>query len=154
MLFNYKQNLQEIKNLDHLFNMLFIHKSDFNKSKFILAQKICYPILFQKALNNTSLKFVIDGGILKHKHQNRLKIALPKQIVLSTFHRLHFQGIHSVNTTIKSKLLQNFYIPLIMLNNCIKTAVNSCLNCSILHPSHQRKVIGMKRSLNEHLTVT
>ena len=147
----YEKNFKEIENLDHLFNLLFTSKSNFDKKSFILAQRINYPKLYFKAENGTSLKFVLDDGILKCNNKGKLKTALPSQIVHSTFLTLHLKGIHNLDSLIKNKLFANFYIPIKTMNQSIKSSIKSCLNCNILTPRNQKKFIGLKRNLNEFL---
>ena len=147
----YEQNFQEIDDLSHMFNLLFTQKSDFDKQSFIISQNINYPMIFKKAENKRSLKFVIDNGILKYKSQDTLKIVLPQQIIVSTFINLHQRGLHNMDTIVKSKLLHSFYIPVKIMNKSIKAAIRTCTNCNILNPKSQKKFIGLKRSLKEHL---
>ena len=56
-----------------------------------------------------------------------------------------------MDTIAKVKLLQSFYIPTKVINKSIRKAVNSCTNCNILNPKSQKRFLGLKRSLNEHL---
>ena len=147
----YEKNFKEIDDLGHLFNLLFNSKSNFDKKSFILAQKINFPKLFSKAENKTSLKFVLDDGVLKCNTKDKLKTALPGQLVESTFIALHLKGLHNLDSLIKNKLFANFYIPIKTMNQAIKKAIKSCLNCNILTPKSQKKFIGLKRNLNEFL---
>ena len=57
-----------------------------------------------------------------------------------------------MDTIVKAKLLNSFYIPIKIINKSIKEAVNTCTNCNILNPKSQKKFLGLKRSLNEHLS--
>ena len=147
----YEQNFKEINDLSHMFNLLFTKKSDFDKQNFILSQKINYPKYFSKAENLTSLRFVLDKGVLMYKASDGLKIVLPPQIVTSTFINIHLRGIHTLDTLIKTKILRNFWVPIKTMNASIKNAVKTCLNCTVLTPKAQKRYVGLKRSLNDHL---
>ena len=148
----YEQNFKEVDDLSHMFNLLFTNKSDFDKQSFILSQKINYPKYFSKAEKQTSLKFVLDKDVLMYKTPDRLKIVLPPQIVTSTFINIHLRGIHNMDTLIKAKILKSFWVPIKSMNLSIRTAVKTCLNCNILTPKAQKRYIGLKRNLNEHLS--
>ena len=147
---NYQEHFQEINDLNHLFNLLFTQKSDFNREKFSLAQKISYPTLYKRAEQKKSLRFIIENGVLKHKSKNVNKIVLPPQLISATFITFHQKGIHQ-DALVKAKLMSDFYVPIKVLNKCIKSAMATCLHCNVLHPSTQKRYVGLKRSLNEHL---
>ena len=147
----YEKNLKDIENLDHLFNLIFVSKSDFDKRSFILAQRLNFPKLYSKAENNTSIKFVLQDGILKNNYKGKLKTVLPNQIIESTFLTLHLKGIHNLDSLIKNKILANFYSPVKNMNQSIKKALKGCLNCNVLTPANQKRFLGLKRNLNECL---
>ena len=148
---NYEENFQDIKDLNNLFNLLFTKKSDFDRKQFSLAQKVSYPNLYKLAESGKSLRFIIENDVLKYKTINKVnKIVLPPQVIISTFTSFHIKGIHK-NALLREKITNDFYVPTKVLNQCIKKAVATCINCNIFHPTSQRKYIGLKRSLNEHL---
>ena len=134
-----------------LFNLLFT-KKDFNKEKFFLAQKICYPKFYLKAQNKKSFNFIIDNNLLLFKNANTTKIVLPYQIVLATFINLHARGVHTIDSLMKEKITKNFYIPIKELNKCVKRSLETCVVCSVIYPAPQRRYVGLGRSLTEHLS--
>lgn len=64
---------------------------------------------------------------------------------------MHQKGLHSINALLKNKIVDNFYVPVKTMNKCIKEATETCLQCNILHPTTQKRYVGLGRSLNEHI---
>ena len=47
--------------------------------------------------------------------------------------------------------MKNFYVPVKVLNQCIKQSLDTCMVCNILHPKTTKRYIGLGRSLNYHM---
>ena len=147
----YENNLADIGKIDELFNLLFFNKNDFDKKSFMLAQKINFPQLYAKAETKKSITFVLDEGILKNKYKGKLRTVLPDKVLESTFLMVHLRGVHNMDTSIKAKILANFYSPTKNINKCIKQALKGCRNCSLFTPAPHKKYLGLTRNLTDFL---